>query len=147
MASFDHELRGRLILRSVLPLIKVLPEERPFFRTILKKAKGVVQFAAKDSEQAAYVEFGDGIRAFIRRDGIRSVIHIRQACAVGTWVSHAVLGVLGGRRIRSVVRIRPRSLVEFDVCEGIFGHVRRDIWQWSCIGRIGHRRVRFRVRK
>lgn len=60
MASFEHELRGRLILRSILPLIKVLPDERPFFKTILKKASGVVQFAAKDSEQAAYVLFGDG---------------------------------------------------------------------------------------
>jgi hypothetical protein len=60
MATFDQELRGRIILRSVLPLIKVLPDERPLFKKLLYKASGVVQFAAKDSEQAAYVQYGDG---------------------------------------------------------------------------------------
>jgi hypothetical protein len=60
MATFDQELRGRIILRSVLPLIKVLPDERPFFKKLLYKASGTVQFAARDSEQAAWVEYGDG---------------------------------------------------------------------------------------
>lgn len=60
MAAVDVELRGRVIMRSVFPLIKVLPGERPFFQKILRGAKGVVQFEAADSEQAVHAVFGDG---------------------------------------------------------------------------------------
>ncbi|NOZ02406.1 MAG: hypothetical protein GXP54_11020 [Deltaproteobacteria bacterium] len=60
MADKNEELRARVFLRSALPLVKVVADQRPMYRRFLFKADGVVQFAAKDSEQAAFVEMGDG---------------------------------------------------------------------------------------
>ena len=60
MADHLQELRARVFLRSALPLLKVLVEERPCYARLLWKAGGVVQFAAADSESAAYVEVGAG---------------------------------------------------------------------------------------
>jgi hypothetical protein len=60
MADQAQELRARIFLRSCLPLIKVVAEERPVYRRFLYKACGVLQFRAKDSEQAAFVELSDG---------------------------------------------------------------------------------------
>ena len=59
MADHTEELRARIFLRSALPLVKVLAEERPRYRKLLFKADGIVQFAAGDSEQAAWIELGD----------------------------------------------------------------------------------------
>ncbi|MBP7125614.1 hypothetical protein KBD49_04530 [Myxococcota bacterium] len=55
MADATQELRARVFLRSALPLVKVVLAERPRFRYLLYRAKGVVQFQARDSEQAAHV--------------------------------------------------------------------------------------------
>ena len=63
MADQLQELRARIFLRSCLPLIKVVAEDRPLYRKLLFKACGVVQFAAKDSESGAWVELGDGTMA------------------------------------------------------------------------------------
>ena len=60
MADHTQELRARIFLRSALPLVKVVVAERPFYRKLLFKAGGVVQFAAGDSDQAAWIELGDG---------------------------------------------------------------------------------------
>jgi hypothetical protein len=60
MADHLQELRARIFLRSALPLVKVVAEERPRYRKLLFKANGVVQFAAGDSEQSAWLELGDG---------------------------------------------------------------------------------------
>lgn len=60
MADHTQELRARIFLRSALPLVKVVVQERPRYRKLLFKARGVVQFAAGDSEQAAWIELGDG---------------------------------------------------------------------------------------
>ncbi|MBL6974704.1 MAG: hypothetical protein ISR64_03140 [Deltaproteobacteria bacterium] len=60
MADHLQELRARVFLRAALPLVKVVAAERPVYRKFLFKAGGVVQFAARDSEQAAWVELGDG---------------------------------------------------------------------------------------
>lgn len=61
MAEHAEELRARVFLRSALPLVKVVAEERPRYRYLLYRAEGVVQFAAADSEQGAFVELGDGV--------------------------------------------------------------------------------------
>ncbi len=50
-----QELRARVFLRSALPLVKLVLQERPLYRHLLHGADGVVQFAAGDSEQAAWV--------------------------------------------------------------------------------------------
>jgi hypothetical protein len=60
MADHRQELVARIFLRSALPLVKVVADEIPLFRKFLYRAGGVVQFAAADSESAAYVELGDG---------------------------------------------------------------------------------------
>jgi hypothetical protein len=60
MADQTQELRARIFLRSALPLVKVVIDERPRYRKLLFKAGGVVQFAAGDSEQAARIELADG---------------------------------------------------------------------------------------
>jgi hypothetical protein len=60
MADHTQELRARIFLRSALPLVKVVVAERPRYRKLLFKAGGVVQFAAGDSGQAAWIELGDG---------------------------------------------------------------------------------------
>lgn len=60
MADARQELRARIFLRSCLPLIKVIAEDRPLYRKLLYKAGGVVQFAAKDSDTGAWVELNDG---------------------------------------------------------------------------------------
>ncbi len=60
MADHTQELRARIFLRSALPLVKVVAAERPGYRKLLFKAHGVVQFTAADSEQAAWIELGDG---------------------------------------------------------------------------------------
>ena len=60
MAEQLQELRARVFLRAALPLVKVVADQRPAYRRFLFKAGGVVQFAARDSEQAAWVEMGDG---------------------------------------------------------------------------------------
>jgi len=60
MADQSQELRARVFLRSALPLVKVVLAERPFYGKFLFKAGGVVQFAARDSDKAAWVELGDG---------------------------------------------------------------------------------------
>lgn len=60
MADRTQELRARIFLRSALPLVKVVVAERPHYRRLLYKAGGVVQFAAGDSEQGAWIELGDG---------------------------------------------------------------------------------------
>lgn len=60
MADHTQELRARIFLRSALPLVKVVVAERPRYRRLLFKAGGAVQFAAADSEQAAWIELGDG---------------------------------------------------------------------------------------
>jgi hypothetical protein len=60
MADHTQELRARIFLRSALPLVKVVVAERPRYRALLFRAAGVVQFAAGDSEQAAWIELGDG---------------------------------------------------------------------------------------
>lgn len=60
MADQATELRARIFLRVALPLIKVVLAERPAYRRYLWKACGVVQFAAGDSQQGAYVELSEG---------------------------------------------------------------------------------------
>jgi hypothetical protein len=60
MAQHVEEVRARVFLRSALPLVKIVAEDRASYRRLLRKAGGVLQFAAKDSEQAAYVELTDG---------------------------------------------------------------------------------------
>jgi hypothetical protein len=60
MADQTQELRARIFLRSCLPLVKVLAEQRPLYRKLLFKAGGIVQFAAKDTETGAWVELSDG---------------------------------------------------------------------------------------
>ena len=60
MADHKQELRARIFLRSCLPLMKVVIEERPLYRKLLWRASGVVQFGAEDSEQGAWVELSDG---------------------------------------------------------------------------------------
>jgi hypothetical protein len=60
MADQKQELRARIFLRSCLPLVKVVAEERASYRKLLFRASGVVQFRARDSQQAAYVELLDG---------------------------------------------------------------------------------------
>ncbi|MFW5879031.1 MAG: hypothetical protein ACOCVR_04350 [Myxococcota bacterium] len=62
MATVNEDLRARVFLRSALPLVKVVLEERPLYRHLLRKADGVVQFASKDGEEAAWVH--------LREDGI-----------------------------------------------------------------------------
>jgi hypothetical protein len=62
MAEPLQELRARVFLRSALPLVKVVLAERPGFGRLLYRADGVIQFAAADSEQAAWVAMNpDGI--------------------------------------------------------------------------------------
>jgi len=56
MADQAQELRARIFLRSCLPLVKVVLEERSAYRKLLYRAGGAVQFAAADSEQGAWVE-------------------------------------------------------------------------------------------
>ncbi len=58
--SEREQLRARLFLRSALPLIKVVAADRATYRKLLYKANGTIQFAAKDSQYAAYVELKDG---------------------------------------------------------------------------------------
>jgi len=54
------ELVSRIFLRSALPLIKDLAEERPLFKKLLPK-KGVIQFEAGDNEAvAAQILFEEG---------------------------------------------------------------------------------------
>ncbi len=60
MADQRQELRARIFLRSALPLVKIVAEERPRYRKLLFKAHGIVQFAAGDSEQAAWVQLDQG---------------------------------------------------------------------------------------
>ncbi len=55
MADATQELRARVFLRSALPLVKVVLAERPRYAYLLVRARGVVQFQARDSEQAAHV--------------------------------------------------------------------------------------------
>lgn len=55
MKAESQELRARVFLRSALPLVKVLLEERPHYRHLLRGADGVVQFDARGSERAAWV--------------------------------------------------------------------------------------------
>jgi len=55
MADAREELKARVFLRSALPLVKVVLAERPAYRHLLRGAGGVLQFAAKDSEQGAWV--------------------------------------------------------------------------------------------
>ena len=55
MADHKEELKARVFLRSALPLVKVVLSERPNYRYLLYKADGVIQFGAKDSQQAAWV--------------------------------------------------------------------------------------------
>ncbi|HOU52344.1 MAG TPA: hypothetical protein PLQ97_00235 [Myxococcota bacterium] len=55
MADATQELRARVFLRSALPLVKVVLAERPRYRYLLYRASGVVQFEARDSDQAAHV--------------------------------------------------------------------------------------------
>jgi hypothetical protein len=59
MADPTQELRARIFLRSALPLLKVLVEQRPNLKWLLYQAGGVVQFAARDSDQAAHVLLSD----------------------------------------------------------------------------------------
>lgn len=62
MADPQQELKARVFLRSALPLVKVVLSERPAFRHLLRHADGVLQFAAADSEQGAWVGMtGEGI--------------------------------------------------------------------------------------
>jgi hypothetical protein len=55
MADAREELKARVFLRSALPLVKVVLAERPQYRHLLHRANGVLQFAARDSEQGAWV--------------------------------------------------------------------------------------------
>ena len=55
MAEPIQELRARVFLRSALPLVKVVLAERPVYNRLLCRAGGAVQFAAADSDQAAWV--------------------------------------------------------------------------------------------
>jgi hypothetical protein len=55
MADALQELRARVFLRSALPLVKVVLAERPLYRHLLRRSGGVLQFAAADSEQGAWV--------------------------------------------------------------------------------------------
>lgn len=61
MADLNQELRTRIFLRSALPLVKVLVEDRPQYRRLLKNATGAVQFCARDTEQAAWIQVEDGV--------------------------------------------------------------------------------------
>jgi hypothetical protein len=59
MADPTQELRARVFLRSALPLVKVILAERPLYRHLLRGADGVVQFAARDGEQAGWVRLSE----------------------------------------------------------------------------------------
>ncbi len=62
MKAANQELRARVFLRSALPLVKVVLEERPLYRHLLRGADGVVQFTARGLDQAAWVRMhSDGI--------------------------------------------------------------------------------------
>jgi hypothetical protein len=54
-----QELRARVFLKSALPLVKVVLDERPLYRHLLRGADGVVQFAAKGAEPAAFVRLSE----------------------------------------------------------------------------------------
>jgi len=51
------ELTNRIVLRSVLPLFKVIYDEG---KESSKGVDGIVQFAVKDSDKGAYLEFSGG---------------------------------------------------------------------------------------
>ncbi len=56
------QLTNRIVCRSVLPLMRVIYEEKQndFFFDKLKGVDGTFQFAVKNSQDGAYVEFKDG---------------------------------------------------------------------------------------
>lgn len=59
MADDKDLLVARIILRAVLPVIKVLIEDHPTFRKRFENVKGTVQFVAKHNDQniGAYIRF------------------------------------------------------------------------------------------
>lgn len=52
----NDKLVAKIFLRSALPLIKVIADEKPLYKKLFAK-KGILQFSAKGSDMGAYVEF------------------------------------------------------------------------------------------
>lgn len=55
-----EELRGRLFLRSLLPLLKVVLAERPALAKGFARASAVVQFSARGSAESAHLKLAGG---------------------------------------------------------------------------------------
>lgn len=53
-------LVSRIFLRSALPLVKVLAEEKPFVKKLFPKF-GILQFVARDADVGAHLVFEDGV--------------------------------------------------------------------------------------
>lgn len=71
MALSDEQLAGRIVLRAVLPVIKVMLEDDPAVRKAFENVSGTVQFRAEDQEGpvGACLVFENG--AFSVEQGIR----------------------------------------------------------------------------
>jgi hypothetical protein len=114
MAAPLEELRARVFLRSALPLVKVVLEQRPAYRRLLLKANGVIQFAARDSEQAAWVGMSpDGIEVKPGRHPeptitltFKTLKDLNTFFAGGT----ALPGVAGLRGVPTLLRFLPFML-------------------------------------
>lgn len=55
-----QELRARVFLRSVLPLVKVVASEKPLIKRLMAGANGVVQILTPGTEFGAYISFTNG---------------------------------------------------------------------------------------
>lgn len=114
MADHTQELCARVYLRSVVPLMKVLVEERPFYQKLMYRACGVVQFTARDSEQAAHLILDDG--ALDVKQGVHEApsitLSFKTLADMNTFFAGGVAlpGVKRIRGIGSLLRVLPLLL-------------------------------------
>ncbi len=111
MADQATELRARIFLRAALPLIKVVLAERPAYRRFLWRARGVVQFAARDSQQGAYVELAPGalqvVQGVHERPDVRLTFkRLEEMCAFFAGALKAP-GISGLLRLPALLRLLP----------------------------------------
>lgn len=70
-------LTVRIILRSILPLFKTLYNENTgFYKKLLLKAEGTIQFSIKGTDSGAYLEFKDGKLDVIQGLNPKPMVHI-----------------------------------------------------------------------
>lgn len=87
-------LANRIVLRSVLPLMKVYYHEVPGIHSgWLKKVDGVIQFSIKGTDTGAYIEFKDGEIDVLQ--GVHSSPHIHFAFKTADDMNKMFTGKVG----------------------------------------------------